>query len=279
MHTHTGSSLSDNTKSIRQDVDTLKQNYAPQTFDSFGTTYERIEKISAALYIVTSHLSEREPVVYALRGIAADLVNAIYAQTPGYVREHSVLVNNLLTTIQRAIAHVRMAMIAQLVSETNGLLLERELLRAHTAVASEFANLQGMGHTPAQEQSLAGMFDVSQNETPRVSLSTPYPRPAAVEPQKTVVAAPVPTPRTETTPSVVKPLTAKVAAPSETSDVRTGMIMMELGTKPEVTIRDLIPLLPGVSEKTIQRDLQVLVTRGLVQKVGERRWAKYTLSQ
>jgi predicted HTH transcriptional regulator len=44
------------------------------------------------------------------------------------------------------------------------------------------------------------------------------------------------------------------------------------------TIKDISSHFPEVSEKTIQRDLQALVSRSLIKKSGERRWARYSLT-
>ncbi len=45
--------------------------------------------------------------------------------------------------------------------------------------------------------------------------------------------------------------------------------------KGRVSIKDISAVVRGCSEKTIQRELSVLISRGVVQKVGERRWSVY----
>ncbi|HUQ30071.1 MAG TPA: DeoR family transcriptional regulator [Candidatus Paceibacterota bacterium] len=58
---------------------------------------------------------------------------------------------------------------------------------------------------------------------------------------------------------------------------RKGKIISVLKSKGQASIKDISTLIRGVSEKTIQRELQSLVEQGMVKKSGERRWSTYTL--
>lgn len=64
--------------------------------------------------------------------------------------------------------------------------------------------------------------------------------------------------------------------PKSTS--RRETILSMLKSKGPSYIKDLSTMFRDVSEKTIQRELQALVSEGLVQKAGERRWTTYTLT-
>ncbi|HYD92950.1 MAG TPA: hypothetical protein VEB18_00615 [Candidatus Paceibacterota bacterium] len=59
---------------------------------------------------------------------------------------------------------------------------------------------------------------------------------------------------------------------------RRDAILSILSTKGPSYIKDLSTMIRDVSEKTIQRELQALVSEGRVQKTGERRWTTYTLA-
>lgn len=45
-----------------------------------------------------------------------------------------------------------------------------------------------------------------------------------------------------------------------------------------LSIKDFMVVVPNVSEKTIQRDLNLLVSSGVLKKEGERRWCKYYIT-
>lgn len=59
---------------------------------------------------------------------------------------------------------------------------------------------------------------------------------------------------------------------------RREAILSLLRTHNNLTIKDFISVVPDCSEKTIQRELLVLVEEGIVRKEGERRWSTYSLA-
>jgi len=63
---------------------------------------------------------------------------------------------------------------------------------------------------------------------------------------------------------------------SEVSD-RSGRVLAALASGAALGIKDITVTLPEYSEKMIQRELAGLVEQGLVKKVGEKRWSRYTI--
>lgn len=59
---------------------------------------------------------------------------------------------------------------------------------------------------------------------------------------------------------------------------RQSIIIGILKRKKEIMIKDVSPLITGCSEKTIQRELSAMVAAGILRKVGEKRWSRYTLA-
>lgn len=60
---------------------------------------------------------------------------------------------------------------------------------------------------------------------------------------------------------------------------RESKIIDVVRSKGRVSIKDITDALPTVGEKTVQRALVSLVSRGVLKKEGERRWSRYTLAQ
>jgi predicted DNA-binding transcriptional regulator len=60
---------------------------------------------------------------------------------------------------------------------------------------------------------------------------------------------------------------------------RESKIMDVIRMKGKVSIKDISEAMPDVGEKTVQRALTSLVTRGVLKKEGERRWSRYALAQ
>lgn len=59
---------------------------------------------------------------------------------------------------------------------------------------------------------------------------------------------------------------------------RQNIIITLLKRKKEAMIKDISPLISGCSEKTIQRELSAMVKSGVLRKVGEKRWSRYSLA-
>ena len=60
---------------------------------------------------------------------------------------------------------------------------------------------------------------------------------------------------------------------------RSQRIKTVLEAKPHATIKDISEIITDVSEKTIQRELNSLIEKGQVQREGERRWSRYSVSK
>lgn len=58
---------------------------------------------------------------------------------------------------------------------------------------------------------------------------------------------------------------------------RKARIMSCLQKGGMMSIKDIADNVPGCSEKTIQRDLNLLLDRGLIKKTGEKRWSRYSV--
>ena len=63
------------------------------------------------------------------------------------------------------------------------------------------------------------------------------------------------------------------------SQRRQQIMHMLAGKKNGVSIKEVSVKFGDLSQKTIQRELAVLVARGFVTKEGERRWSRYSLSE
>jgi hypothetical protein len=59
---------------------------------------------------------------------------------------------------------------------------------------------------------------------------------------------------------------------------RQEAILAILRTKGPVYIKDISTMIREVSEKTIQRELQTLISQGAVQREGDRRWTQYSIA-
>jgi hypothetical protein len=64
--------------------------------------------------------------------------------------------------------------------------------------------------------------------------------------------------------------------PPQGQSKRTGLILEFVRKHKNVSIKDISKVIRDVSEKTIQRELLLLIQQGLIEKRGERRWSLYS---
>ncbi len=88
--------------------------------------------------------------------------------------------------------------------------------------------------------------------------------------------------------SLQRPLRAQATAdrqePTDRQSKRQGnerqrLIKDILSSQGQATIKDIAAHIKDCSEKTIQRELNLLISEGTVRKEGERRWSRYSLAQ
>lgn len=65
---------------------------------------------------------------------------------------------------------------------------------------------------------------------------------------------------------------------NQSDNQRAELILSYLKSKKSASIKDIAGVIRNCSEKTIQRELTFLIERGLVRRMGERRWSQYLLA-
>jgi len=60
-------------------------------------------------------------------------------------------------------------------------------------------------------------------------------------------------------------------------DFRKNTILEFIKGHNNINIKDIVPNITGCSEKTIQRELILLINEGKIKKIGERRWSRYSI--
>ena len=65
-------------------------------------------------------------------------------------------------------------------------------------------------------------------------------------------------------------------AQSKGQTKRTEAVLEVVRRQKQVSIKDIAKVIKGYSEKTIQRELALLIQMGLIEKHGERRWSVYS---
>jgi hypothetical protein len=253
--------------------------------DSFSVyLFKKTEKIVLALYLVTDHLQETDSMRLSVRSLANEILKDGIKVTNRYGAVNSD--EGMISRMYEVSALLEIAGLTKLVAPNNAHIIKDEIARLAKDIKS---------HQDAHQSgsNLKKSFFVVDTVTPSSAgvntndvLYKGQPK-GHTEKEMSFIK---PTPHTADTSSAKvqnyqsRSVSEKKPAPKETlkreapkKDDRTDKIISIIREKGQVTIRDVAETFVGISEKTIQRELQRMVLTGVLKKEGERRWSTYSI--
>lgn len=246
----------------------------------FEVASKRAEKIITALYMVTDFIKDNEPIKGELRSVGLSLLGATHDITKNSVTLFKATLPEVTALVRKTISFLEVSATMSLISDMNYQILRNELMALAGNYESKFSNF-GVRITdiigketlekkdtevlPQKEESLieSGVFYKGQ-------LKDIFNKGQETFSKKTI--------------SVLTKKDTKISTAvknsiveSTNSNERKNKIINILKIKGIANITEISVDIEGVSEKTIQRDLQSLIDKGVLERVGERRWSRYSL--
>jgi hypothetical protein len=201
---------------------------------------EKGQKILAAVYLITDHLSDSEPIRTSLRSVATSLVCASSQEAKEFVRKIEILLGG--------------AVFAGLISEKNSSVIVYEVKHFYQSRLGEGlgTELEELFRKDESFGQLAGQGQKDIKKTYSHGLLSGPQRPA----------------------SILSDI-AKFEKNIINKGSRQDKILSFINDRKSAVIKDIVSLFPEVSEKTIQRELNVLIESGRITKRGSKRWSMY----
>ncbi|MSR87722.1 MAG: hypothetical protein EXS69_00955 [Candidatus Zambryskibacteria bacterium] len=206
--------------------------------------FTKTQRISSAMYFVTSFFDDREPLKWRLRTLALDLAGD--------------MVKDKFNISKEILSLFTIAKNTNLISEDNHSILVAELSKLGKEVENPLYQMF-FHEVPSGERILP-----PQNMTGTIKDKNVMREQGVVKHEVRAVA-------------LNKPL-KEFGVVSVKKNSRQGAIIGLLKRKREIMIKDIAPLVTGCSEKTIQRELLAMVADGILRKIGEKRWSRYCLA-
>ena len=201
------------------------------------------ERLASALYIITGFMPPEEPIRTRLRICALEVIThsaSPYELQGAGAEKFEFRCAEIVTILQTA--HY-----SGLISEMNAKLVSEEYAALAAFVRENRAKISEHGQ-PLQKSSMSGL-----KSTPG-SLGQKGKRLSG---------------------NFSKSIKVITENPKDKFESRKSTIMGLLNRKESISIKDVVSFIPGVSEKTIQRDILSLVASGALTKNGSRRWTTY----
>lgn len=242
--------------------------------------FRKIERIVAAIYLVTNFFSVKEPMKWDMRQSASNLLKDLMSFTKSSFSEREngfVILQNRLLELSTL---VDVAYYSGFITEGNYRILSEELNVLSQKVL-DYLNNQISSHKSLfdQETFRVNEFktEFSEKENASRVSDIKYPSEGAsfkghnIKDKHSYMSF-----RNKT--SENKP-NIKTKTKSLGQSKRRETIIEEIKNKGEVSVKDIALVISDCSEKTLQRELLALVEEGVLNKTGERRWSRYSLKK
>ncbi len=231
--------------------------------------FNKTERLVSALYLVTNFLNEDEPVRLAIRSKAVELMsyNARSADFSSLERHSNFRI--ILRDVIELRSFLNILGRATMISEMNYLILRGE-------IDNLIAVIEAVEINPSTTDDIALTTDFFANNKSTFFNVSARKHTDSVESDE--VKRPFDLSQKDVSNR------AKMSNKDETSDtmddrkiLRHRLILSLVSRKGVVTVRQVASIIKDCSEKTIQREMQFMVTKKVLNKSGERRWTRYFL--
>ncbi|MBI2618341.1 hypothetical protein HYW58_02735 [Candidatus Kaiserbacteria bacterium] len=215
--------------------------------------YKKTEKLLIAVHLITNFVPESEPIRHAIRDISIHILSDILKLRFGLRSAGPEKVNDTIASVCNIISLLNVLHASGFISDMNLEVLQREFtnyagfLRAieDTDEAQSMKLSESYFAVPSDKRHLRGKGSMSFSTQSSTKRHTGH--------------------SLKRTPS------------SQTHLQRRDKILAIIKDKKRVTVKDISSVVSDCSEKTIQRELIVMMHEGVLKKEGERRWSAYSL--
>ncbi len=272
-----GQNIKDNTQNTKGNI---PNNVANIIDIPKGIHAKKSEKICAAVFLVTGFLNDQEPLKWDIRRIASKIVSNTAKLHFGEHLNRKQIVSECRTNISELSSLLEVASLSGLVSPMNASVLAKELHSLLSLVERE----ENISNKSSQVRFSKNYFDIPESlmieAGDNVREYTPVQSNLGTKNLKDnsnagdFVASKTSKINEPKTPTIVR----EYGSVAIKRNKRQSFIIQILKKKKDLTIKDISTIFHDCSEKTIQRELALLVHDGVVIRDGERRWTKYSLA-
>ncbi len=247
----------------------------------FYHVFKKTQKILSATYLISDFISDTDPIKHSIRDAGLALYKSAAEMSISSSPNRKNLLDKFFSHGLSLISFCQVASQAGLMSLMNSEIMSSEIrMLMNTVEDREVPHKLG--------RSFVINKDILQTDNlPQNSIST---APQSLSPYSSNRSEASHVSYKKTSPTSNANLSQKQQLPSQydlgtTASVtekdisRRQKIVDLIKMKGEVSIKDISDNFFDCSEKTIQRELITLVEEGILAKVGERRWSRYSITK
>jgi len=260
------------------------QDFSPISYfkkdKNFVFVHQKLEKLGAAIYMITNFFDTEEPMKWSLRKLSAELLRLnIFLQSdiPKSAEENE---QRMKEVILETVSLLDIASFASLISPMNVSIIKKEF---HTVLETIQKTGEQKDHisfgmskdffatTVVEYADDTSVQNKSQNVVQFTKDKVQLNKGHEVHDSLYDIS------RTSEHTKIVEDKLKSFSPVAVKKSKRQSVIIALLKRKKEIMVKDVFEVIDDCSEKTIQRELLALVEDGVLKKEGERRWTKYSL--
>lgn len=245
------------------------------SYDHFiMATVKKTDKLVIALYMVTDCMEEGEPLKLKLRSLGVDFVSLIKLVEHSDSFEKNLLLSDTIALITEIVSFVEIGGSVGLITSMNASILLKEF----HALREECMKHQPETFFTKKDNRTLSSFMLTEEMLRSDIKDTDYYKGhennmSFIQPQSS-----------HTNQGFHEKNDQKNLKETQSKKLdmalkitRRNSILKLIKDKKEVTIKDITTVISDCSEKTVQRELLSLVSLGVLKKIGDKRWSKYSL--
>jgi len=240
---------------------------------------KKTEKLTCAVYKVTSFMNDREDLKWKIRDISTTVLNDLASHLPDTLADSQNVLDRIAGEINGLISLFEVARSTGTVSDMNFLVLKEE----YQNIKKQLDILRGADfdmQTLTQTEDVVFIDKKKTDLTPSLSSGSFYKGHIKDTKKDTFdkrhYVGQIPTQKRATRPTVSS---RNKTLPDSSTNNRGVLIVEYIKKNGSSSIKDIAAVIKDCSEKTIQRELSKLVSGGVLEKRGERRWSKYSMNR
>ncbi|OGI88398.1 hypothetical protein A2995_00870 [Candidatus Nomurabacteria bacterium RIFCSPLOWO2_01_FULL_33_24] len=263
--------------------------------EMFSSTIKKTEKLITALYMVTDGFNKDEPLRARLRSLGVDLVSDIQSLSLKFLAERYFDISEIIEKINHILSFLKISASSGFMSEMNYLVLGNEFELLKNSVYHEQEQKESNKKTSSftlsnnllkkesfieeQDSSFNKINTSSEKKENELSYKITSVTKHKGHPDNIIYKgqSKINKKDNKKTKQVFLENNYYNRGQLETKE-RKEFILKLIKEKKEIMIKDISKIISYYSEKTIQRDLLSLVNSGIIKKIGEKRWSKYSLT-
>jgi len=267
-------SQNQNNPIVRADINVL---FAGDSYGLF--VFQKTDKLVKAIYLLTGLMSDKEPMRERSRALANKMLESALSMSERIWGEE-VYQKNLLSAISEVSILFDIAENTKMMSKMNHQIITSELKKLADFLVTSSSNYSS-AKIAFEPNLFDGEYDYVPDQTFKATSSSAQNQNVTKEDSiKDNIYQDKGQIETATDTGKNKMSFIKKVAPEKTikdKSNRQEIILSMLKSGVKLTIKDFAQNIKDCSEKTIQRELLSLVSKGILKKEGERRWSKYFL--